>query len=74
MCLSKVWNIVSWWEPSGTYMWKKKKIQSVLVGCQLGIGETLRVKSLTWGHGPNFGSPGIWVVTGLLLKDRINEF
>ena len=21
------------------------------------------VKPLTWGHGPNFGSPGIWVVT-----------
>ena len=42
---------------------EKKKIQSVLVDCQLGIGETLRVKPLTWGHGPNFGSPGIWVVT-----------
>ena len=44
-------------------MWKKK-IQSVLVDCQRGIGETLRVKPLTWGHGPNFGSLGIWVVTG----------
>ena len=21
------------------------------------------VKPFTWGHGPNFGSPGIWVVT-----------
>ena len=41
----------------------KKKIQSVLVDCQRGIGETLRVKPLTWGHRPNFGSPGIWVVT-----------
>ena len=65
MCLSKVWNIVSWWEPSRTYMWKKKKFQSVLVDCQRGIGETLRVKPLTWGHRPNFGSPGIWVVTYL---------
>ncbi|RVW27121.1 Retrovirus-related Pol polyprotein from transposon 17.6 [Vitis vinifera] len=41
----------------------KKKIQSVLVDCQHGIGGTLRVKPLTWGHGSNFGSPGIWVVT-----------
>ena len=28
---------------------KKKKIQSVLVDCQRGIGETLKVKPLTWG-------------------------
>ena len=42
---------------------KKKKIQSVLVDCQRGIGGTLRVKPLTWGHGSNFGSLGIWVVT-----------
>ena len=48
--------------PSRIYM-KKKKIQSVLVDCQRGIGETLRVKPLTWDHGSNFGSPGIWVVT-----------
>ena len=41
----------------------KKKIQSVLVDYQRGIGGTLRVKPLTWGHGSNFGSPGIWVVT-----------
>ena len=41
----------------------KIKIQSVLVDGQRGIGETLRVKPLTWGHRPNFGSPGIWVVT-----------
>ena len=41
----------------------EKKIQSVLVDCQREIGETLKVKPLTWGHGPNFGSPGIWVVT-----------
>ena len=47
---------------SGMYK-KKKKIQSVLVDCQHGIGGTLRVKPLTWGHGSNFGSPGIWVVT-----------
>ena len=46
---------------------KKKKFQSVLVDCQLGIGETLGVKPLTWGHGPNFGSPGIWVVTTKVL-------
>ena len=36
-----------------------KKIQSVLVNCQRGIGGTLRVKPLTWGHGSNFGSPEI---------------
>ena len=42
---------------------EKKKIQSVLVDCQRGIGGTLRLKPLTWGHGSNFGSPGIWVVT-----------
>ncbi|WJZ94828.1 hypothetical protein VitviT2T_013653 [Vitis vinifera] len=47
---------------------KKKKIQSVLVDCQHGIGGTLRVKPLTWGHGSNFGSPGIWVVTYLLIQ------
>ena len=45
---------------------KKQKIQSVLVDCQREIGRTLRVKHLTWGHGPNFGSPEIWVVTVLL--------
>ena len=44
------------------YMWKKK-IQSVLVDCQRKVGKTLRVKLLTWGHGPNFGSSRIWVVT-----------
>ena len=43
-------------------MCKKKKFQSVLVDCQCGIGGTLRVKPLTWGHGPNFGSPEIWVM------------
>ena len=42
---------------------KKKKNSECLVDCQRGIGETLRVKPLTWGHGQNFGSPGIWVVT-----------
>ncbi|WJZ86187.1 hypothetical protein VitviT2T_005671 [Vitis vinifera] len=47
-------------------MYKKKKIQSVLVDCQHGIGGILRVKPLTWGHGSNFGSPGIWVVTVLV--------
>ena len=47
---------------SGMYK-KKKIIQSVLVDCQRGIGGTLRVKPLIWGHGSNFGSPGIWVVT-----------
>ena len=47
---------------SGTCVWKKK-IQSVLVDCQHGIGGTLRVKPLTWGHEPNFGSPEIWVMT-----------
>ena len=46
---------------------KKKKIHSVLVDCQRGIGVTLRVKPLTWGHGPNFGSPGICVVTSVLF-------
>ena len=49
-------------------MYKKKKIQSVLVDCQHGIGGTLRVKPLTWDHGSNFGSPGIWVVTDIALK------
>ena len=39
---------------------KKKLIQGVLVDCQRGIGGTLRVKPLTYGHGPNFGSPKIW--------------
>ena len=48
---------------SGMYEKKIKKIQSVLVDCQRGIGGTLRVKPLTWGHGSNFGSPEIWVVT-----------
>ncbi|RVX16582.1 hypothetical protein CK203_006022 [Vitis vinifera] len=43
-----------------------KDPQSVLVDCQHGIGGTLRVKPLTWGHGSNFGSPGIWVVTVLV--------
>ena len=47
----------------------KIKIQSVLVDCQRGIGGTLRVKPLTWGHGPNFGSPGIWVVTFLVWNE-----
>ena len=49
----------------------KKKILSVLVDYLRGIGGTLRVKPLTWGHGSNFGSPGIWVVTSL-LKARLN--
>ena len=44
-------------------MCRKKNIQSVLVDYQRGLGRTLRVKPLTWGHRPNFGSPGIWVVT-----------
>ena len=48
---------------------KNKKIQSVLVDCQRGMRETLRVKPLTWGHGPNFGSPGIWVVTIHVLRN-----
>ena len=46
----------------------KKKNSECLVDCQRGIGETLRVKPLTWGHGPNFGSPGIWVVTSFTLS------
>ena len=54
---------------SGMYK-KKKKIQSVLVDSQHGIGRTLRVKPLTWGHGSNFGSPGIWVVTDELRDDQ----
>ena len=37
-----------------------------MVDCQRGLGGTLRVKPLTWGHGPNFGSPEIWVVTDLI--------
>ena len=57
----------------------KKKIQSVLVDCQHGIGGTLRVKPLTWGHGSNFGSPGIWVMTGthgfqIAFIERVTEF
>ena len=52
----------------------KKKIQSVLVDCQHGIGETLRVKPLTWGHGSNFGSPGIWVVTPCVWFNQKEEF
>ena len=39
-----------------------------MVNCQHGIGGTLRVKPLTWGHGPNFGSPRIWVVTMQIQK------
>ena len=30
---------------------------------QLGLGVTLRVTPLIWGHGPNYGLPRIWVVT-----------
>ena len=32
---------------------------------------TLRVKPLTWGHGPNFGLPGIWVVTEVVLASDV---
>ena len=52
---------------------EKKKIQSVLVNYQRGIGETLRVKPFTWGHGPNFGSPGIWVVTAWYQSQGCNN-
>ena len=52
---------------------KNKKIQSVLVDCQRGMRETLRVKPLTWGHGPNFGSPEIWVVTEHLDQQVVSE-
>ena len=51
----------------------EKKNQSVLVDCQCGIGETLRVKPLTWGHRPNFGSPGIWVVTAWYQSQGCNN-
>ena len=52
---------------------KENKIQSVLVYCQRGIEETLRVKPLTWGHGSNFGSPGIWVVTAWYQSQGCNN-
>ena len=51
----------------------KKKIQSVLVDCQRGIVGTLRVKPLTWGHGSNFGSPRIWVVTNIVQLSLYKE-
>ena len=53
-------------------MHREKKIQSILVDGQCGLRGTLRVKPLTWGHGPNFGSPEIWVMTdglGLVLGE-----
>ena len=43
--------------------------QSILVDCQRGLGGTLRVKLLTWGHGPNSGLPKIWLwqITCLII-------
>ena len=57
---------------SVVYTWKKK-IQSVLVDCQSGVGKTLRVKPLIWGHRSNFGSPEIWVVTALYQSQGYNN-
>ena len=37
-----------------------------MIDCQRELGETLRVKPFTWGHGPNFESSKIWVVTDLI--------
>ena len=58
-------------------MHREKKIQSILVDGQCGLRGTLRVKPLTWGHGPNFGSPEIWVMTdglGLVLGECTDRY
>ena len=52
---------------------RRKKFQSILVYCQCGLRGTLRVKPLTWGHGPNFGSPRIWVVTAWYQSQGCNN-
>ena len=54
-------------------MRRKKNIQSVLVDYQHGSRGTLRVKPLTWGHGPKFGSPKIWVVTAWYQSQGCNN-
>ena len=57
------WN-VSWRELLCDLCLKQKnKNYSILVYCHLGLGRTFRVKPLTYGHGPNSQSPGIWVMT-----------
>ena len=58
LLLSSVWDIVNWGELYCDVCVEKKN-QGVLVYYQHGIRGTVRVKPLTWGHGPNFGSPGI---------------
>ena len=40
----------------------------IIFFCQLGLGVILRIKPLRWGHGPNSGLLGIWVVTYPLGK------